>query len=180
MRIVVAIALCAGCSREASPPTAGSVASLAVTSSSFSAGGPIPARHTCEGEDSAPSLAWSGAPAATKSFVVIVDDPDAPDPAAPKMTWVHWVVYDLPAATTALGDGPAPPGARVGQSDFKAARYNGPCPPIGRHRYFHKVYALDTVLGDLGAATKADVEKAMAGHVVAKGEIVGTYEKTKK
>jgi hypothetical protein len=120
-------------------------------------------------------------PAGTKSLVLVVDDPDAPDPKAPRMTWVHWVVYDLPPTATALPEGagrsPMPGGARDGMNDWKRTGYGGPCPPVGRHRYFHKLYALDTVLGDLGGPTKTAIEKAMAGHVLAKAELVGTYEK---
>jgi len=150
-------------------------------SSSFADHGAIPAKHTCEGDDVSPPLSWSGAPPGTKSFVLIVDDPDAPDPAAPKMTWVHWVLYDLPAAAHALPEGvitaQLPPDTRQGLNDWKRPGYGGPCPPIGRHRYFHKLYALDVVLGDLGRATKADVERAMKGHILAHVELIGTYQK---
>ena len=119
--------------------------------------------------------------AGTKSFVLIVDDPDAPDPRAPKTTWVHWVLYDLPAACDHLpeGVGTLPSGTRDGTNDWKRTGYGGPCPPIGRHRYFHKLYALDATLGDLGTPTKARVEQAMAGHVLAEARLVGTYEKAK-
>jgi Raf kinase inhibitor-like YbhB/YbcL family protein len=154
---------------------------LTLTSAAFAAGGDIPAKHTCEGGDVSPPLAWSGAPSGTRSFALVVDDPDAPDPKAPRTTWVHWVVYDLPATTTALAEGASgklPSGAREGTNDFKRTGYGGPCPPIGRHRYFHKLYALDATLG-LAGATKADVEKAMAGHVLAQAELVGTYQKRK-
>ncbi len=154
---------------------------LTLTSASFVAGGEIPARHTCEGEDVSPALAWSGAPEGTRSFVLIVDDPDAPDPAAPQRVWVHWVLYDLPTDARELpegaGAGSLPAGTRVGRNDWRRSDYGGPCPPIGRHRYFHKLYALDRALGDLGNPTKADVERAMAGHVLASAELVGTYLK---
>jgi len=150
-------------------------------SPSFEHQGAIPAKHTCQGGDHAPALAWSGAPAGTKSFALIIDDPDAPDPRAPKTTWVHWVLYDLPAATAALPEGitaaSLPAGARQGVNDWGRTGYGGPCPPIGRHRYFHKLYALDAALGDLGTATKADVERAMQGHVLGEAQLVGTYEK---
>jgi len=158
---------------------------FSLRSASFEHEGAIPAKHTCQGTDAAPALAWSGAPAATKSFALVVDDPDAPDPRAPKTTWVHWVVYNLPAATTALAEGTTatdlPPGTQEGVNDWGAAGYRGPCPPIGRHRYFHKVYALDVVLADLvnPSTTKADLEKAMRGHVLAEAQLVGTYEKRK-
>jgi Raf kinase inhibitor-like YbhB/YbcL family protein len=153
--------------------------SLKLQSSAFTHHGEIPAKYTCERDDVSPPLSWSGAPANTKSFVLIVDDPDAPDPKAPKMTWVHWVLYNLPADATALPEGAKklPAGTREGLNDWKRTGYGGPCPPIGRHRYFHKLYALDTDLPDLGRVTKADVEKAMQGHVVAHAELVGTYQK---
>jgi Raf kinase inhibitor-like YbhB/YbcL family protein len=154
---------------------------LALTSPAFAPGGEIPALFTCEDQDISPLLEWTGAPAGTKSFVLIVDDPDAPDPAAPKVVWVHWVLYNLPPSTTGLPEGvnpkDLPPGTREGTNDWKHTGYRGPCPPIGRHRYFHKLYALDTVLGDLGTPTKAEVEAAMEGHVLAQAELMGTYEK---
>jgi Raf kinase inhibitor-like YbhB/YbcL family protein len=152
---------------------------LTITSTAFNAGGAIPAVHTCDGGDSAPPLEWSGAPNGTASFALIVDDPDAPDPKAPKMTYVHWVLYDMPASTTQLR-GALPSGARVGLNDWKKRAYGGPCPPIGRHRYFFKLYALDTMLGDLGAATKSDVEAGMRGHILAQAELMGTYQRDKK
>ena len=149
-----------------------------LTSTAFAEGGAIPKRHTCEGEDVSPPLAWSGAPLGTKTFALIVDDPDAPDPKAPKRTWVHWVLYDMPPAATALPEGGAlPAGTRQGRNDWGRTGYGGPCPPIGRHRYFHKLYALDAALGDVGEPTKAALEKAMAGHVLAEAAIIGTYEK---
>ena len=154
---------------------------LALISSAFGANAPIPQQYTCEGADVSPPLSWSGAPAATRSYALIVDDPDAPDPRAPRMTWVHWVVYNLPADTHALHAGAAgkglPDGARQGLNDWKRAGYGGPCPPTGRHRYFHKLYALDTVLPELGPATKARLLQAMQGHVLAEAELVGTYQK---
>lgn len=155
---------------------------LTLVSPSFSPMGAIPARHTCDAEDLAPALEWSGVPRGTKSFVLIVDDPDAPDPAAPKMTYVHWVLYDIPAGTTKLPAGvksdALPDGTREGLNDWKHIGYQGPCPPIGRHRYFFKLSALDTMLRDLGNATKADVERAMRGHVLQTAELVGTYERS--
>jgi Raf kinase inhibitor-like YbhB/YbcL family protein len=157
--------------------------SLVLTSAAFAALGAIPTLHTCEGTDVSPPLAWTGVPANARSLVLIVDDPDAPDPKAPKMTWVHWVLYDLPPTTTGLAEGVAssalPPGTREGKNDWKRTGYGGPCPPIGRHRYFHKLYALDVLLGYLGPATKADVEAAMKGRVLAQAELVGTYQKEK-
>jgi Raf kinase inhibitor-like YbhB/YbcL family protein len=155
--------------------------SLTIASIAFAANAAIPALYTCEGRDISPPLAWSGAPSGTKSFALIVDDPDAPDPAAPKMTWVHWVLYDIPATTTDLPEAvqPAalPPGTREGINDWKRTGYGGPCPPIGRHRYLHKLYALDVVLPDLKRPNKAALEKAMEGHVLAQAMLVGTYQK---
>jgi len=155
--------------------------SLSLTSTTFVHGGEIPSRCTCEGKDLAPALVWSGLPAGTKSLALIVDDPDAPDPAAPKMTYVHWVLYDLPPGSGGLPEGVRsgglPTGTREGLNDWKRTGYGGPCPPIGRHRYFHKLYALDTVLPDLGTPTKAALEAAMAGHVLGGAELMGTYQK---
>ncbi len=154
---------------------------LSVSSPSFSPHGPIPPKYTCDGEDTSPALVWSDVPAATKSFAVIVEDPDAPDPAAPRHVFVHRVLYNLSANARQIPEGAAAAniagGALDGKNDHGKAGWSGPCPPTGRHRYIHKVYALDVVLPDLGQPTKAELEKAMAGHVVAKGELVGTYER---
>jgi Raf kinase inhibitor-like YbhB/YbcL family protein len=152
-----------------------------ITSSAFSDGQDIPREYTCDGSDISPPLSFEGTPPGTKSLVLIVDDPDAPDPLAPQMTWVHWVLYNLPPSCTQLDTGASrselPPGTRQGQNDWKRSDYGGPCPPIGRHRYFHKLYALDVELPDLGAAPKAAVEKAMAGHVLAEAQLIGTYQR---
>lgn len=146
-----------------------------IESDAFAANGSIAAKYTCEGDDLSPPLAWRGAPAGTKSFALVVDDPDAPDPAAPKMTWVHWVVYDIAPATAGLPEGGAlPAGARDGLNDWKRIGYGGPCPPVGRHRYFFKLYALDTTLSFAHPPTKAQLEQAMKGHVLAHAELVGT------
>jgi Raf kinase inhibitor-like YbhB/YbcL family protein len=157
--------------------------SFSLRSPSFEHQGPIPAKHTCEGDDVAPPLAWSDPPAGTKSLALIVDDPDAPDPRAPKTTWVHWVLYNLPATARALPEGATaarlPPGTRQGVNDFGHDGYGGPCPPIGRHRYFHKLYALDVELTELPRPTKAQLEKSMLGHVLAEAQLIGTYEKRK-
>jgi hypothetical protein len=154
---------------------------LTITSSAFAANAAMPSLYTCEGKDISPPLAWSGAPARTKSFVLIVDDPDAPDPAAPKMTWVHWVLYDIPATASRLPEAvksaALPAGTREGINDFKRTRYGGPCPPVGRHRYFHKLYALDVLLPDLNRPDKVAVEKAMQGHVLAEAALIGTYQR---
>jgi Raf kinase inhibitor-like YbhB/YbcL family protein len=154
---------------------------LTITSSAFSHNGEIPKRYTCDGDDVSPDLAWSGVPEGTKSLVLIVDDPDAPDPAAPQMTWVHWVLYNIPPDATALSEAVAPTalpaGTREGLNDWKRTGYGGPCPPIGRHRYFHKLYALDAVLPDLGRPSKAKLEKAMEGHILEQAELIGTYKR---
>jgi Raf kinase inhibitor-like YbhB/YbcL family protein len=154
---------------------------MSLTSPAFAPDGAIPARHTCDGEDHSPPLAWSGVPAPAKSLALIVDDPDAPDPNAPRMTWVHWVIYDLPPGTPALPEAVAaaelPPGTRQGSNDWKRTGYRGPCPPVGRHRYVHKLYALDVELPDLAGPNKADLERAMKGHILAEARLVGTYQR---
>jgi hypothetical protein len=156
---------------------------MELTSRAFAQNADIPSQHTCEGRDQSPPLAWSGVPAGTKSLALIVDDPDAPDPAAPKMTWVHWVLYNIPPTTTGLAAGMArsnlPPGTHEGLNDWKREGYGGPCPPIGRHRYVHKLYALDAVLPVVQPATKVALEKAMQGHILAQAELVGYYRKKK-
>ena len=155
---------------------------LTLTSPAFAHNEPIPRRCTCQGEDVSVPLAWSGAPAGTGSFALIVDDPDAPDPKAPRMTWVHWVLYNIPATATGLKEAirPAelPAGTLEGLNDWKRTGYGGPCPPIGRHRYFHKLYALDTVLPDLKKPAKAALEQAMKGHILEMAELIGTYQKS--
>jgi len=156
---------------------------LEITSSSFAHQGEIPRKYTCEGTDVSPPLSWSGIPGGTKSLALIVEDPDAPDPAAPKMTWIHWVLYNIPPTTSGLPEAVAssnlPPGTLEGKNDWNRTGYGGPCPPIGRHRYFHKLYALDTVLPDLGKPSKAALEKAMEGHTLGRAELIGTYRKAK-
>jgi len=157
----------------------GAAMAMSLRSPAFAANASIPAKYTCVGDDASPPLAWSDAPAGTKSLALIVDDPDAPDPKAPRVVWVHWVLYNLPADANALPEGatPLPAGAKQGLNDFKRVGYGGPCPPIGRHRYYFKLYALDVVLPDLGSATKAQLEQAMKSHILATAELVGTYEK---
>ena len=154
--------------------------SIKITSTAFQAGGSIPSKYTCEDRDLSPPLAWSGAPPGTKSFALIVDDPDAPDPAKPQRVYVHWVVYNLPAATVALAENASkkglPKGAVQGKNDWGKAEYGGPCPPIGRHRYFFKLYALDTELTGLSSPTKGDLERVMKGHVLDSGELIGNYQ----
>jgi hypothetical protein len=158
----------------------GTAMALSLTSPSFGHQDAIPTKHTCEGDDVSPALAWSGVPQGTKSLVLIVDDPDAPDPRAPKTTWVHWVVFNIPPTATGLAEAvkkDAPSGAAQGLNDWGRAGYGGPCPPVGRHRYFHKLYALDTMLQGLGTPRKADVERAMEGHILERTELIGTYQK---
>ncbi|MCZ6525804.1 MAG: YbhB/YbcL family Raf kinase inhibitor-like protein, partial [Gammaproteobacteria bacterium] len=128
-----------------------------------------------------PELNWSDIPGNAKSLVLIVDDPDAPDPAAPKMTWVHWVLYNIPATAAgldeAINESELPEGTLQGLNDWKRTGYGGPCPPIGRHRYFHKLYALDTILPDLGRqASKTEVEQAMKDHIIEQTVLMGTYQ----
>jgi Raf kinase inhibitor-like YbhB/YbcL family protein len=150
---------------------------MKLSSPAFDHQSEIPKRFTCQGDDASPPLSWSGAPPSTRSFALIVDDPDAPDPKAPRTTWVHWVLYDLPADCSALAEGVIPAGAREGLNDWNKPGYGGPCPPIGRHRYFHKLYALDVLLGDRGPLKKAQLEKLIEGHVLAHAELIGTYAK---
>ena len=151
---------------------------MELSSSAFAHNGDIPGQYTCEGSDRSPPLAWTGVPAGTQSLALIVDDPDAPDPAAPRMTWVHWVVYNLPPTPCAIGAGASlPTGTREGLNDWQRTGYGGPCPPVGRHRYVHKLYALDTVLPALQPPTKAALEHAMRGHILAQAELLGYYRK---
>lgn len=159
----------------------GRAMSLTLTSTSFPANGMIPARHTCDGQDVSPQLAWSDLPAETKSLVLIVDDPDAPDPRAPRMTWVHWLLYNLPPTAGGLAEGLAPgqlpPGTLQGLNDWQRTGYGGPCPPIGKHRYFYKLFALDSMLPDLHQPTRIALERAMKGHILATAELIGHYQR---
>lgn len=156
--------------------------SLSLISTAFSDGSEIPKLYTCQGDDISPPLAWSGVPEGTQSLVLIVDDPDAPDPAAPQRVWVHWVLFNLPADSTglpqAVSPGALPEGTQEGLNDWERTGYGGPCPPVGRHRYFHKLYALDTRLEGLATPTKREVEAAMRGHVLAEAVLLGTYQKS--
>lgn len=150
---------------------------LAVTSAAFSPGEPIPRTHTCDGEDVSPPLAWSGVPAGAKSLALICDDPDAP-----AGTWVHWVLYDLPPESKTLAGGVPRQenlknGAKQGKNDFRKTGYNGPCPPGGTHRYFFKLYALDVALNLPAGLTKTELLKAMEGHVLGEGRLMGTYNR---
>jgi Raf kinase inhibitor-like YbhB/YbcL family protein len=157
--------------------------SLAIRSTAFAEGAEIPSRFTCEGEDVSPALAWSSLPAGARSLALVVDDPDAPDPKAPKRVWVHWVLYDMPPDAVGLPEAAPkhalPSGTREGLNDWNRTGYAGPCPPVGRHRYYFKLYALDAALGDLGTPTKAKLLEAMKGHVLGEAQVMGTYEKKK-
>jgi hypothetical protein len=148
---------------------------LTIAATAFPPNGEIPARFTCDGEDISPALFFSGIPAKARSMALIVDDPDAPDPAAPRMTWVHWVVYNIPATATGLPEGAT--GLPSGTNDWKRSGYGGPCPPIGRHRYFFKLYALDILLPDLSRPTKSTLEQAMQGHIIEQATMIGTYQR---
>ena len=150
---------------------------MRLTSPAFTHGAEIPTRYTSEGSDVSPPLVWAEVPAGAKSLALVVEDPDVPDPAAPTRTWIHWVITDLPPKRHGLHEniGKLASG-HVGINDWNRAAWGGPNPPIGRHRYVFKLYALDRML-DLPRPTKADLEAAMAGHVLAEAELVGTYTK---
>ncbi|MGR8930856.1 MAG: YbhB/YbcL family Raf kinase inhibitor-like protein [Gammaproteobacteria bacterium] len=154
---------------------------LILTSDDFNPMGEIPEICTCDGRDQSPALSWSGIPPETKSLVLIIDDPDAPDPAKPKMTWVHWLLYNIPPTASGLPHdvtmSALPVGTQHGKNDWQRIGYGGPCPPKGRHRYFHKLYALDIQLPDLGEPSKAQLESAMTGHILEKAELIGTYQR---
>jgi Raf kinase inhibitor-like YbhB/YbcL family protein len=152
---------------------------MQITSSAFTPNGAMPKQYTCEGANVSPPLAWNDVPPNAKSLALIVDDPDAPDPAAPLRIWVHWVLYNLPAGGGGLEEAvqELPAGTLEGLNDWGITGYGGPCPPIGRHRYFHKLYALDAVLPDLKQPDKKALEQAIRGHVVAEAQVIGTYQK---
>ncbi len=161
----------------------GGAMAFIIVSDVFRHKGGIPSDYTCDGRDVSPPLEWSGAPIGTKSLALIVDDPDAPDPAAPKMTWVHWVLYNIPPEINGLAEdvepSQLPDGIKEGTNNWNRTRYGGPCPPIGTHRYFHKLYALDTVLPDLKKPSKEKLLQAMEGHILAKAELIGTYDRSR-
>jgi Raf kinase inhibitor-like YbhB/YbcL family protein len=152
-----------------------------IESGAFDNGADMPAKYTCMGDDISPPLHWHDVPEGTQSLVLIVDDPDAPDPKAPKRVWVHWLLYNLPPETSGLLEDTLsdmlPPGTGEGINDWQRTGYGGPCPPIGRHRYFHKLYALDCTLEGLNNPTRAELENAMQGHIIAQAELVGTFSK---
>jgi len=155
---------------------------LSLGSPAFVDGGAIPALYTCEGKNISPALTWSGLPETARSLVLLVEDPDAPDPAQPRQIFVHWLLYNLPVVVSALTEailpGALPAGTRQGNNDLQRTGYSGPCPPIGKHRYYFRLYALDEVLPDLEHPDKAQLMAAMAGHVVGEAVLMGTYAKT--
>jgi Raf kinase inhibitor-like YbhB/YbcL family protein len=155
--------------------------SLNIASPSFMPGQEIPLRHTCDGLNISPELVWTGLPAGTKSLVLIVDDPDAPDPSAPKMTWVHWLLYNIPANVTGLAEGVSekkmPAGIMQGMNDWHRSSYGGPCPPVGKHRYYFKLFALNTELPDLKKPSKSVLERAMHGHALEQASLIGLYQR---
>jgi Raf kinase inhibitor-like YbhB/YbcL family protein len=177
---LMAMAL-AACGRGAATAQAPDEVSMQLRSTAFSDHGEIPTRYTCEGAGVSPPLQWSALPEGTRSLALIVDDPDAPDPAAPRRIWVHWVLFNLPPSPSQLAEGirTLPLGAAEGVNDWQRTGYGGPCPPMGRHRYFHRLYALDTEL-ELNRPTKAQLEQAMDGHVLAQAVLIGTYQKRHK
>jgi len=154
---------------------------MIIRSPAFQHEHPIPPHYTCDGADISPPLAWDGVPAGAKSLALIVDDPDAPDPAAPRTTFVHWVLYDIPPGAAGLPEGVPPEGLPAGTmqgiNDWRSKSYGGPCPPIGKHRYFFKLYALDTLLPHLRHPTKAALEEAMHGHVLEHADLIGLYQR---
>jgi Raf kinase inhibitor-like YbhB/YbcL family protein len=151
---------------------AAGMASLTLTSPQFEHKGHIPQRYTCDGPDLNPPLAINGVPDGTQSLVLIVDDPDAP-----RGTWVHWVVWNIDPSVREIGEGVVPRGCLQGVNDFGKNAYGGPCPPSGTHRYFFKLYALDIKLNVGKGSRKADIEKAMSGHIAAQAELIGLYSR---
>jgi Raf kinase inhibitor-like YbhB/YbcL family protein len=152
-----------------------------IKSSAFDHGGAIPTVYTCEGKDISPPLSWSGVPETARSLALIIDDPDAPDPNAPEMTWIHWILINIPPDAHSLPEGVTPEdlpqGTIAGLNDWRRVGYGGPCPPTGRHRYFHKLFALDMVLEGMISPTMTQVEDAIRGHIIAQTEVMGTYQK---
>ena len=182
MRAITVLLIASAIWAVSTAATGGFGMPLKLKSPAFEHNGGIATKYTCEGANISPPLTWSEVPTNAKSLALIVDDPDAPDPAAPKMTWVHWVLYNIPASETTFPEGVTalPKGTMEAISDFKRTTWGGPCPPIGRHRYFFKLYALDTVLPDLDHPDKKKLEAVMKGHIIAQTELIGTYQKTGK
>ena len=158
-------------------PAAAPSGGLSLTTTAWAPGGEMPIQTTCEGSDAAPPLAWAGVPAGAASLALLVEDPDAPDPAAPKLTWTHWILYDLPPTMGSLTPGQPPAGARDGKNGWGEPGYRGPCPPIGRHRYFFRLYALDVLLPGLHTPDRDALLQAMQGHILAEASLLGTYQK---
>lgn len=154
---------------------------FSIQSSEFEHGAAIPKIYTCQGDDISPPISWEGVPEGTQSLALIVHDPDVPSPDKPVRIWVHWVLYNISADTTALSphmtSAQLPAATLEGKNDWNRTGYGGPCPPMGRHRYFFRLYALDTMLGDLHQPTRDQLEKAMQGHIIAEAELIGTYKK---
>jgi Raf kinase inhibitor-like YbhB/YbcL family protein len=173
MHLLGGIALCIASFHS---PAKGGAMSFQIASTTFSSGGTIPKKYTCDGPDLSPPLSWQEPPAGTQSFALIADDPDAP-----AGTWVHWVLYNAPTTAKELPEGVTkeeqlPDGTLQGRNDFRKIGYGGPCPPPGKpHRYFFKLYALDTKLNLKAGANKADVERAMKGHILGETELIGRY-----
>jgi Raf kinase inhibitor-like YbhB/YbcL family protein len=157
---------------------------MKIYSSVFGDGQAIPSIYTCEGQDISPPLSWEDIPQNAKSLVLIVNDPDAPDPKAPKMVWDHWVLYNIDPKSSGLAQNvqkpDLPAGTLCGLNSWKKESYGGPCPPIGRHRYYHRLYALDIVLNDLASPNTAALREQMKNHVIAEAVLMGTYEKRNK
>jgi Raf kinase inhibitor-like YbhB/YbcL family protein len=178
LALVLAIGACPGREGRTSVQEEGVAMSIQLTSTAFGEGKPIPAKYTCDGADVSPPLKWSNVPNGTKSIALISDDPDAP-----VGTWVHWVIYNIPPDVTELAEGVPKSevltnGARQGMTDFKRIGYGGPCPPPGRpHRYFFKIHALDTKLDLKPGATKQQLLRTMEGHILAEGQLMGTYKR---
>jgi Raf kinase inhibitor-like YbhB/YbcL family protein len=153
---------------------------LTLTSPTIGHGDLIPRNHTSDGQNRSPTLAWSGVPAGARSLALVVEDPDAPDPAAPQRIFAHWLVYNLPATSAGLGPG-LPAGARLGRNDFGHLGYEGPAPPIGRHRYFFRLFALDIILPPtLGEPDRAALMGAIQGHILEEAELMGVYERERR
>lgn len=154
---------------------------MTISSPTFRHEDPIPERFTCEGADVSPALRWREPPDGTQALALLVEDPDAPDPAAPERIFTHWIIYNLPPDSTGLvenvGIETLPRGARLGQNDFERMRWGGPCPPIGRHRYHFKLYALDSPVPTAHVLTRNGLLDAISGHVLGYAELMGTYEK---
>lgn len=154
---------------------------MKIQSPVFKENGQIPSLYTCEGQDISPELYWSEVPTNTKSLVLVVDDPDAPDPNAPKMVWIHWILFNIPPSAQGLKENALinglPTGTQIGKNSWNKQAYGGPCPPIGRHRYYHKLYALDVTLDNLNAPTIEQLQNAMQNHIIDQAVLMGTYQK---